>query len=338
MMGSHDHASPAVSVITPAYNAGKYIGDTLQSALKQTFEDFEVVVVDDGSTDDTAAIAQSFASRDPRIRLIRQPNRGIGGARNVAMTQARGRVLALLDSDDTWVPSYLQEQMSILDARPEFHVVSANALNLGGPLDGTPLRPVPADGQVFEVTLLHLIQREDAVCILSVFRREILDAIGGFDEALRGSEDYDFGLRALAAGFRIGFNPRPLGWYRRRPDSVSADEILMLHAIAFPLAKVRRLCGDRPEIREAVDRQLERFARRRLVVSAKRALQRDDPTALAAHFDTLHRATGSLKYAAARWLSAHAPITILILYKCKRVWNAPMAQLRRGGLQQLERQ
>src|SRR4029077_7147341 len=104
-------------------------------------------------------------------------------------------------------------------------------LNLGGTADGMPIKRVGAGG-VIDLTLLDLVRADDSMCILSVFRRRVADTIGGFDPVLQGSEDYDFWLRAAAAGFRIGFNRTPLGYYRRRPNSVSADVTAMLRTIA----------------------------------------------------------------------------------------------------------
>ena len=105
MVSSSSPPAPVVSVITPAYNAERYIEHTLESALRQTFREFELLVVDDGSTDGTAAIAQRYAEKDARFRVLRQTNRGIAAARNLAMRRARGRYLALLDSDDLWFPT-----------------------------------------------------------------------------------------------------------------------------------------------------------------------------------------------------------------------------------------
>ena len=94
---------PRVTVITPAYNATLYLPAALESALQQTVQDFEVIVVDDGSTDGTFEVAAEFARRDPRISVIRQENGGIGSARNAALRTARGEWIALLDSDDMWL-------------------------------------------------------------------------------------------------------------------------------------------------------------------------------------------------------------------------------------------
>jgi GT2 family glycosyltransferase len=313
-------ATPTVSILTPAYNSGKFIRQTLDSALKQTFTDFEMIVVDDGSTDDTRRIVKEYADRDRRIHLISQPNGGIAAARNRAMRLARGRFLALLDSDDLWLPTYLSDQLAILAERPDIDVLSSNAINFGGAFDGTPLLPIRWRGGIRLVSLLELINVEDSLCILSIFRREVTDAIGGFDITLRRSEDYDLWLRATVAGYRIAVNPKPLGLYRRRPDSVSADEILMLEAMKNPLIKIRRMCAHRADVTSAVDRQLSRFAQRCLIASARSALLEGDMEALAVQFAALEKQTGAARYRLARWLAGSAPSVLRWAYACKRAW------------------
>src|SRR5688572_23399136 len=124
-MLTHD-SMPRVSVITPAYNAEKFLAATIGSVLKQTERDFEMLVVDDGSTDDTATIAGWFAARDHRVRLIRQSNAGSAEARNTAVAQAQGEFFALLDSDDLWMPGFLATHLAILEESPELDLVSCN--------------------------------------------------------------------------------------------------------------------------------------------------------------------------------------------------------------------
>jgi glycosyltransferase involved in cell wall biosynthesis len=317
MVPSISAPAPVVSIITPAFNAERYIEHTLESALRQTFPEFELLVADDGSTDGTAEIARRYAERDARFRVLRQPNRGIAAARNLAMRHARGRYLALLDSDDLWFPTYLAEQVAILEGRPDIGVLSANALNFGGVKDGEPLLTVYSYG-IQPVSLLRLIQVEDGMSILSVFRREVFDTIGLFDESLRRSEDYDFWLRAAFAGFNIAINPRPLGLYRRRPDSLSADEALMLEAMRRPLQKIRQACLHRADVRDAVDLQLGRIAERGLVARARHALVTNDMPGLATQFSALAAATGASRYRLARWLTGHIPLSIRLAYWCRR--------------------
>ena len=312
-----DEPATTVSVVTPAFNAANYLAQTLESALAQTFTDFELLIVDDGSTDDTAAIAQAYAERDPRVRVIRQPHRGIAAARNVAIAQARGRFLALLDSDDLWCPEYLAEQVGILQRHPDLAVLSANAINLGGAFDGQPLFACSAQSHLRKVSLLTLVRDEQTISIFTLFRREVVDLIGGFDETFRRCEDYDFWLRAAAAGCRIAVYPKPLGLYRRRPDSMSAREVLMLHAARTVLSKLRQRCGDRPEVQASVDWQLARLAKRVMLATARELLVEGDMAHLAQQFGALAEATGMRRYRVAEWLSNRAPATIWWAYRCK---------------------
>src|SRR5438034_3780431 len=265
-------AGPKVSIITPAYNAQTYLHDTIVSALRQTVTDFELLIVDDGSTDNTAAIADDFAAVDSRVRLLRQRNGGSATARNTAMAEARGEYFALLDSDDLWMPSFLSSQLAILDAHPEVDIVSSNAMNLGGVCNQRPLKP--ASRGWAPLSLRQIIEEDDSVCIMSVFRRRVIDRIGGFDPAILGNEDYDFWIRAAHAGYQIVFNSWPCAYYRRRPDSKSADEYRALAGIIEVLRKTRPLFDDGDEHVTAIDRQVEKFVRRQLIVAAKSALTR----------------------------------------------------------------
>jgi glycosyltransferase involved in cell wall biosynthesis len=305
---------PAVSIITPAYNAGTYLGETIQSVQAQTFRDFEMVVIDDGSTDATAEVATRFAKRDNRIRLIRQSNSGISNARNAAIACSTGPVLALLDSDDIWFPSYLERQLRILQSGPKADVVSANAFNLGGPFDGLPLRRL-APG-LHPISLRSLIEVENSVCILSIFRREICDRVGVFDPTLDSSEDYDFWLRAALAGFLIVFNSSPLGLYRRRGQSVSADDGRMLASIIKVLRKTKDALPDRtmPEA-EAIDRQLERFEWAAVAAAAKLALYRREFSAAADGFAKLANREASMRLRLAALGARYAPSVLLFAHR-----------------------
>ena len=115
-------ASPALSVITPAYNAEAYVADCIESVLGQTFDDLELLIVDDGSTDGTADLIAKYAAQDARVRGFRGPNCGVSHARNVALQHSRGRYLALLDADDQWDPSFAATMVSILERQPEVGV------------------------------------------------------------------------------------------------------------------------------------------------------------------------------------------------------------------------
>src|SRR5262245_49101514 len=133
---------PTVSVITPAYNAAAYLAGSVESVLRQTFPDLELLIVDDGSTDNTVAVARQLAARDPRLRVLTQENAGPGPARNTGFRHATGRYFAFVDSDDEWDLTFLAEQVVILEQRPDVDVLICNARNRGGERDGQPTRPV----------------------------------------------------------------------------------------------------------------------------------------------------------------------------------------------------
>lgn len=307
---------PVLSVITPAYNAERYLAVCIESVLGQTLGNLEMLIVDDGSTDGTSGVIADYALRDPRVRGFRGPNRGGSHARNVAMRYARGRYFALLDSDDLWEPPFAATMVRQLDHHPEFAVVSGNGFNLGGPLDGRPVRPWPASPG--EVRFVDLLEHEDAVFIMSVFRREVVDAIGGFNEALWRSEDYEYWLRVTAAGLRIMTVPEPLARYRRRPDSVSADETAMFESILQVLAQARGFRAN-PKADElaVIDRRTEELAAGCLLVRAKRALLRRDFVEARSIFWELHRRGKGLPFAAVAVALRLLPGAVLAAYRAR---------------------
>jgi glycosyltransferase involved in cell wall biosynthesis len=307
---------PLLSVVTGAYNAADYLPRCIESVLSQTMRSLELHVVDEGSTDATSQIVARYAAGDSRIRGFRGPNRGVSHARNVALRHARGQYLAFLDSDDEWDPLFAERLTAILDRRPDIAVVTGNAFNLGGPADGKPVRPWPAEAS--EITFLDMLEREDSVFIMSVFRREVYETIGGLNEALFRSEDYEFWLRAAATGFRFVSCPEPLGRYRRRPDSASANQSAMLETILTVLRSAR---GFRKRARAdelaAIDRQVERFTSEWILSKGKAALLRRDFTEARGNFRELYRRGAGLQFALVAAGLAVAPTAVLKAYQAR---------------------
>ncbi len=134
---------PAVSVIMAAYNVEAYLTAAMSQCARQTFRDFELIVIDDGSTDQTYKLALENAAGDPRVRVLQKTNGGISSARNVGLQVATGDLIALLDSDDIWDPQFLQAQVDLLARHPEVDILSGNGWYLGGPWPGRPVQPVP---------------------------------------------------------------------------------------------------------------------------------------------------------------------------------------------------
>jgi glycosyltransferase involved in cell wall biosynthesis len=307
---------PTVSVIMPAFNVEPYVGDAIRSALTQTYTDFELIVVDDGSKDGTADVVRSLAREDKRVKLVQQANRGLAGARNSALRASRGEFFALLDSDDLWEPEFLAEQMAILQAHPEVDIVTGNGWCLGGAKHGQLARPYPDPRPAPE--LASIIGDEWSVFIMSVVRRHVYTTIGPFDEEMRSNEDYDFWLRAAVAGFTFARNDRPLGHYRIRSDSLSASDVRMIRGILHVYTKLRPVIAERPREMAILERQISRFETEWLAAEARLALEIADFEAAREHLGALHARRGGAALGVARFLARWAPKTLKRMIRVKR--------------------
>ena len=230
---------PAVSVIIPAYQSAQYVKAALDSVFEQSFKDYEVIVVNDGSPDTTELEAVLTPYRS-RITYIRQENQGLAGARNAGIRAAHGRFMAPLDADDIWCPEHLESQVAVLEADPSIDVVYADARIFGNSnaAGKTVMDLCPSSGTV---TFEALVTRRCTVHVcVSVCRISALQREGLFDATLRRGEDIDMWLRIAAGGGRIVYRKRVLGNYRRHAGSLSADPVPMHEAFAAVLAKVSR--------------------------------------------------------------------------------------------------
>jgi len=308
---------PTVSVIMPAFNVEAYITEAIESVLAQTYTDWELVIVDDGSTDGTRAVAERYRSASPdRIVLVSHENRGLAAARNSALRAARGAVFALLDSDDIWQPGFLAAQMRLLADHPDVAIVTGNATTLGGALDGLPARP--ADDMRPAPDLAQILCDETSVFIMSIFRCEVVDRIGGFDERFRTNEDYDFWVRAAFAGFKFIRNPTPLAFYRRHGNSLSASDVRMLAGILRVFKKAREAAEPATEAHRLIEQQIDRFEIELLAAEAREALARGDVAAARTNLDALRQRRGGLKIEIAARAFRLAPQTALWAYRAYR--------------------
>lgn len=307
---------PAVSVIMPAYNVAPYIADAIESVLAQTFTDFELLVVDDGSTDDTGDIAARYAASDPRIRLLRHENRGLAAARNTALRAGRAPLFALLDSDDLWAPEFLAAQTALLAAHPDVDILTGNALTLGSYEDGLPSRPYPDSRP--NPDLSTILKDELSVFIMSVFRRRVYETIGGFDEMLRTNEDFDFWLRAAIAGFRFARNDRPLGYYRRREDSLSASQVRMLRGALRVYYKHRPALLHNARALRQLDDSVQRFEADLIAAEAREAITQKDFKSANRHLSALRERRGGPTLRLARLLARWTPNLLWRAYQVRR--------------------
>ena len=250
-------AIPLVSVIVPAYDVTDFIGEALDSVLAQTFTDYEIIVVNDGSPD-TEALERALAPYLSRIVYLKQANRGVSAARNTAINAARGSLLAFLDGDDVWLPNYLEVQVALILADPAIDVLYPNVLMFGGSSeDGEEFMTIcPSKG---EVTFERLLLQECNVSNCSIARRETLVRAGLFDESLRSVEDFDLWLRVIKAGGRIKYHDKVLARYRRRNDSLTADPTSLCKDILKVLAKVKQTMELTPPEQATLENQMQHF-------------------------------------------------------------------------------
>lgn len=214
-----------VSIVIPAYNVAPYIGASLRSVIGQTYRNIEILVVNDGSTDATAYILSEFAKIDDRIILISQENKGLAGARNTGITHATGDYICILDSDDIMLPKKIERQMAWMEMHPLYDFTYSDMYHF---FDGTHKiyhHPMPA---VSEDTYTSLLYGNSINPNTVFFRKSVYEKCGGFDDALRSAEDWDYWLTIFYAGTRCIYQPERLTLYRVRQNSLSADTITML--------------------------------------------------------------------------------------------------------------
>jgi glycosyltransferase involved in cell wall biosynthesis len=205
--------APTVTVILPTYNRADLLPRALESVLAQTFRDFELLVVDDGSTDSTAELVKKYS--DSRIRLLSQPsNMGVSAARNRGLREARGELVAFIDSDDEWLSRKLEEQVSFFrEAENDVGLVYCGSWTTGDP--GGERRDVPRwEGELGEIlTLSNPIHATSGVMV----RRNVVKEVGFFDEEIPAIEDFDYWTR-IARRYRVGSMEEVLVRYDDRKE------------------------------------------------------------------------------------------------------------------------
>lgn len=219
-MSDFGHTKPTVSVVIPAYNAAPYIAEAITSVVAQTFADWELIVVDDGSTDDTAERVAPFLS-DARISFHRKANGGVSTARNLGITVAKADLIALLDADDYWLPTKLEKQIAIMAQYPDVGVCGSGRNHVSP--SGEVLRHIPSD-RFHGMPFPRLLFRPLADMSTAIIRRAVFNKVGLFDESLRVSEDDEFWFR-VGRHFCFHVIPEPLSCYRTGHGSISSTTL-----------------------------------------------------------------------------------------------------------------
>jgi len=211
--------TPTVSIITPTYNRAKFIKDAIDSVLDQSFSDWELLIVDDGSTDNTSELLTAYEG-DTRIYYIKQPNRGQSIARNVALSRARGKYIGFLDSDDTWYPDKLERQCAFLEAHPEVHIVHGDEAII----DEQGRETTRKNMRRYSGRITPYLLEDNSVSITTTLvRRECFESMGGFDSRYGVADDYDLWLR-FSVCYRFHYQATLVANYRVMTDQISSDK------------------------------------------------------------------------------------------------------------------
>lgn len=222
---------PKVSVIIPAYNAMTYLPETLESVLQQTFTDFEVLIIDDGSADHIVRWASGIS--DLRVKLISQKNQGLSGARNTGIAQAQAEYIAFLDADDLWEPTKLEKQVRCLDNNPRVGLVHTWMLLINEQSKSTGrVMKSYAEGDVWK----QLVEKNLIACLSVMVRRCCFETVGVFDRNLRSIEDWDMWIR-IATRYPFAVIKEPLVYYRQLPSSMSKNCQVMEQAFHLVIEK-----------------------------------------------------------------------------------------------------
>jgi glycosyltransferase involved in cell wall biosynthesis len=223
-------AAPLVSIVIPACNAEAFIEYTFRSVLAQTYQNFEVIVVDDGSRDCTLEIIESFMQKDSRIRLFKQQNAGVGAARNLAMQEAKGKYIAPIDADDIWFPQKLEKQVSCLENADEsVGLVYSWSVYLNEAGEMTNYSPFGkfgrVEGNVFKFLVFYNFLDNGSTMM---FRRSCVDRVSGYRCDLKTCEDWEFYIR-VAEHYQFCIVPEYLIGYRQYFGSISSNCTAMAH-------------------------------------------------------------------------------------------------------------
>ncbi|WP_049733767.1 glycosyltransferase family 2 protein [Rhizobium ecuadorense] len=237
-----------VAVVIPAYNAEEFIVATLRSVVDQTHSALEIIVVDDGSTDDTASICREFAAADPRITILSTENRGVAAARNAGIEASRSSYIAFIDADDLWHPTYVERMLSALHPLPDAWGAVYALHRLIDPA-GYYMRSGSSVNARDSILARHLVFRFVGNGSGFMVRRAVIDKIGGYDPSyadrgIGGCEDFDFELRT-AEHFKIEAVPLGLVGYRVHSAAMSADRSRMARSL---LAATEQCVSRNPEL------------------------------------------------------------------------------------------
>jgi len=297
--------TPAVTVVIPAYNSARYIGQTLDSVHAQTFSDYEVIVVNDGSRDRNE-LEQVLRDHPLPVVYLSQENKGVSAARNAAIRIAKGEFYAQLDADDQWTPDYLEVQLKILSDNPGVALVYPNATIIDDESD-IQLEFMNVSPSQGEVNFESLVRQQCTVMTSVTARMDAIRKAGMFDENLRTVEDFDLWLRVVKSVGRIVYHRRPLVLYRRHQGSLSSDGVQMLRNLLTVLEKCAGTFDLTPAEKRTLNAEIVQNRAKLRLFEGKRALSTGGASAALVHFTEANEHLRSPKLVLVIFLLRHLP-------------------------------
>ena len=319
--------TPAVTVVIAAYNASRYIAQALDSVQAQTFSNYEVIVVNDGSSD-SDELEQILRSHPLPIIYLSQENKGVSAARNAAIRIAKGEFYAQLDSDDQWTPDYLEVQLQILRDNPDVVLVYPNATIIADAAEDERefMEVSPSEG---EVNFESLVRQQCTVMTCVTARMSAIREAGMFDETLRSCEDFDLWLRIAKNVGRIAYHRQPLALYRRHEGSLSSDRVWMTRCLLDVFEKSARTLTLTPRETEVLHEETTRSRAVLCLFEGKRALNTGDAGTALARFSEAHAELRTPKLALVVFFLRHSPHLVIWTYALRErlVQKQPHHQL-----------
>src|SRR5215213_10445788 len=304
---------PAVSVIIPAYNAAKYIGEALNSVFDQTFRSHESIVINDGSPD-TVELERELQAYGPNIRYIKQANRGAAAARNAGLLSARGEYVAFLDADDRWLPNFLEEQIEFLRLNDADFVFSDALLCGETPLAGRTFMELEPPRSA--VTPESLLAVDVAVLTSAVLaRKQPILEVGLFDETIKRGHDFELWFRLAKAGIRFAYQPRVLAEYRIVESGLSGNVLSQLYRTLSVLEAVKAKGTLTRSEAAALNLNVRRTQAALALESGKEKLLRRDFEGALESLNAARRYQPTLKLRLASFGVRIAPETVRRLYQ-----------------------
>jgi glycosyltransferase involved in cell wall biosynthesis len=268
-------SDPLVSIIIPVWNAAGFIEETLRSVLRQTFNDYELIIVNDGSPD-TVELEAALLPYRSSIKYLRERHKGAAAARNAALRVARGTYIAFLDADDSWFATYLDRQIAFLKAHQEIDLVYADARLTGdSPLAGrTFMETAPSRGPVTLKSLLSL--RCHVIASGVVVKRSVVIDAGMFDESITRGHDFDLWIRLARRGARLAYQRRVLLSRRIHSSNLSGDAVSESERALAALRRIEASMPLSPDERAALTSSVAWLSARRERELGKHCLRRGD--------------------------------------------------------------